>query len=83
MFLTFEGYLKPEVGDHLRISCLFKGVVQDVYKVEILQVSECLDEPDTVLIQVKKIIPVPDVKAEWISALWDGVYAVASGRSIH
>ena len=30
MFLTFEGYLKPEVGDHLRISCLFNGVVQEV-----------------------------------------------------
>lgn len=83
MFLTFEGYLKPEVGDHLRISCLFKGVVQDVYKVEISQVSECVDEPDTVLIQVKKIVNVPEVKAERISALWDGAYAVSSGRSIH
>ncbi|MBY4840994.1 hypothetical protein [Pantoea sp. DY-5] len=83
MFLTFEGYLKPEVGDHLRISCLFKGIVQDVYKVEISQVSECVDEPDTVLIQVKKIINVPDVKAERISALWGGAYAVSSGRSIH
>ena len=83
MFLTFEGYLKPEVGDHLRISCLFKGVVQDVYKVEISQVSECVDEPDTVLIQVKKIITVADVKAERISALWDGAYAVSSGRLIH
>lgn len=83
MFLTFEGYLKPEVGDHLRISCLFKDVVQDVYKVEITQVSECVDEPATVLIQVKKIINVPDTRSERISALWDGAYAVSSGRSIH
>lgn len=52
MFLTFEGYIKPEVGDHLRISCLFKGVVQDVYKVEILQVFDCFDETDTVLIKI-------------------------------
>lgn len=83
MFLTFDGYLKPEVGDHLRISCLFKGVVQDVYKVEISEVSECVDEPETVLVHVKKIINVPDVKAERISALWDGAYAISSGRSMH
>lgn len=83
MFLTFEGYLKPEVGDHLRISCLFKGVVQDVYKVEISQVSECVDEPETVLIQVKKIMNVPGVEAGRINALWDGAYALSIGRSIH
>lgn len=83
MFLTFEGYLKPEIGDHLRIGCLFKGVVQDVYKVEISQVSECVEEPDTVLIQVKKIINVTDVKAERISTLWDGAYAASGVRSIH
>ncbi|MGX9243393.1 hypothetical protein ACWXWB_19475 [Pantoea dispersa] len=83
MFLTFEGYLKPEVGDHLRISCLFKGIVQDIYKVEISKVSECVDEPETVLIQVKMIINVPDVKAERINSLWDGAYAASSGRSVH
>ncbi|OSN07223.1 hypothetical protein AU510_06345 [Lonsdalea britannica] len=83
MFLTFEGYLKPAAGDHLRISYLFKGVVQDVYKVEITQVPECVDEPETVLIQVKRIINVPDVKSECISALWDGACAVSSGRTIH
>jgi hypothetical protein len=54
MFLTFEGYLKPEVGDHLRISCLFKGVVQDVYTVEISEVCDCENEPQTVLIRIKE-----------------------------
>lgn len=52
MFLTFDGYLKPEIGDHLRISCLFKGVVRDVYTVVIAKVLDCVDEPDTVLIQI-------------------------------
>lgn len=52
MFLTYEGYLKPELGDHLRISCMFKGVVQDTYTVIISQISECADEADTVLIRV-------------------------------
>lgn len=52
MFLTFEGYMKPDVGDELRISCLFKGVIRDVYTVIISQVSECIDEPETVLIQI-------------------------------
>ncbi|WP_097095619.1 hypothetical protein [Candidatus Pantoea floridensis] len=52
MFLTYEGYLKPELGDHLRISCMFKGVVQDTYTVVISQISECADEVDTVLIRV-------------------------------
>jgi hypothetical protein len=51
MFLTFDGYTKPDVGDHLRISCLFKGVVRDVYTVIISQVSDCVDESDTVLIR--------------------------------
>lgn len=53
MFLTFEGYLKPEVGDHLRVSCLFKGVVRDVYTVVIAKVLDCVDEPETVLIQIE------------------------------
>lgn len=53
MFLTFNGYLKPEVGDHLRISCLFKGVVRDVYTVEVANVLDCVDEPDLVLIQIR------------------------------
>lgn len=52
MFLTFEGYLKPEVGDHLRISCLFKGVVQDVYTAVLDDVANCLDDKDTVLIKL-------------------------------
>jgi len=52
MFLTFEGYIKPDVGDHLRITCLFKGVVRDVYTVIISHISECVDEPETVLIQI-------------------------------
>lgn len=56
MFLTFEGYLKPEIGDHLRISCLFRGVVQDVYTVEISDVLDCNDEPLTVLIRINKNI---------------------------
>lgn len=53
MFLTFKGYEKPEVGDHLRISCMFKGVVRDVFISKISQVRECVDEPETVLIQLK------------------------------
>lgn len=53
MFLTFEGYLKPEIGDHLRISCLFKGVVRDVYTVVIAKVLDCVDEPETVLVQIE------------------------------
>lgn len=60
MFLTFDGYLKPEVGDHLRISCLFRGVVRDVYTVVIAQVSDCIDEPETVLIQIKSQQKVDD-----------------------
>lgn len=42
----------PEIGDHLRISCSFRGVVRDVYTVYITKVSKCLDETDTVLIQI-------------------------------
>lgn len=53
MFLTFKGYLKPEVGDHLRISCLFKDIVRDVYTVAITKISDCMDEPEMVLIQVE------------------------------
>lgn len=52
MFLTYKGYLKPEIGDHLRIKCSFKGVVRDEYVFEIRKISECLDEEDTVLIQI-------------------------------
>lgn len=52
MFLTFEGYSKPEVGDQLRVSCLFKGVVRDVYTVAISRVSDCIEEPETVLISI-------------------------------
>lgn len=54
MFLTYEGYVKPEIGDHLRISCVFKGVVRDVYIVVISQICECVDEKDTVLIRYEK-----------------------------
>lgn len=54
MFLTYEGYVKPEIGDHLRISCMFKGVVRDVYTVVISQICECADEKDTVLIRYEK-----------------------------
>lgn len=53
MFLTFDGFTKPDVGDHLRISCLYKGVVRDRYTVVILKISECADEPETVLISVE------------------------------
>lgn len=60
MFLSFGGYLKPEVGDHLRISCLFKGVVRDVYTVVVSKVLDCVDEPDTVLIQIKPYQKVED-----------------------
>ncbi|MDU6431712.1 MAG: hypothetical protein E6556_01845 [Pantoea sp.] len=52
MFLTFDGYLKPMVGDHLRINCLFKGVVRDVCTVVIVEVCDCVDEPETVLIRI-------------------------------
>lgn len=52
MFLTFEGYLKPEIGDQLRISCMFKKVVQDSYSMVITRVADCYDEPYTVLIGV-------------------------------
>lgn len=55
MFLTFDGFIRPEIGDHLRISCLFQGVVRDVYTVKITQVSDCVDEPETVLIQIQHI----------------------------
>jgi hypothetical protein len=57
MFLNFEGYMMPETGDHLRISCTFKGVTQDVYTVCINKVSECCDEPETVLIQIAPLSP--------------------------
>lgn len=57
MFLTYEGYLKPDVGDRLRISCLFKGVVQEFYTVVIAQLSDCVDEGNTVLIRIKKCEP--------------------------
>lgn len=52
MFLTFDGFMKPNIGDHLRISCMYKGVVRDVYIVVIQQVSESVADPDTVLIRV-------------------------------
>lgn len=52
MFLTFDGFDKPNVGDQLRISCQFKGVVRDVCTVVIAQMCDCVDEPDTILIQV-------------------------------
>lgn len=55
MFLTFDGYLKPEVGDHLRIGCLFKGIVQDSYTVKIIDIAECVDEQHTVLIRVNNL----------------------------
>lgn len=55
MFLTFDGYMKPDVGDHLRISCLFRGVVRDIYTVMISKLSDCIDEPETVLIQIQHI----------------------------
>lgn len=55
MFLTFDGYLKPEVGDRVRISCLFKGVVRDAYTVVISKVLDCVGEPETVLVQVEKM----------------------------
>lgn len=83
MFLTFDGFMKPGIGDHLRISCMFKGVVRDVYTVEISQVSECIDEPETVLIQVKKITTTPAVTADRLPSLWDGAYSVAAERAIH
>lgn len=54
MFLSFDGFIKPDVGDHLRISCMFKGVVRDVYIVEIAQVCDCYDEPQNVLIRIEK-----------------------------
>lgn len=54
MFLTFVGFIKPDVGDHLRISCIFKGIVRDVYTVEIAQVCDCVDEPHTVLIRIEQ-----------------------------
>ncbi len=54
MFLTFDGFMKPDIGDHLRISCIFKGVVRDVYTVVIEQVCDCIDEPGTVLICIEK-----------------------------
>ena len=40
VFLTFEGFFKPEIGDHLCISCLFKSVVRDVYMVVIAKVLD-------------------------------------------
>ncbi|WP_343464644.1 hypothetical protein [Pantoea sp.] len=64
MFLTFDGYLKPEVGDHLRISCLFKGVVRDVYTVVIAQISDCVDEADTVLIRITPKLKPAQIRAE-------------------
>ncbi|MFJ5161988.1 hypothetical protein ACIP6T_22715 [Pantoea sp. NPDC088449] len=54
MFLTYEGYVKPEIGDHLRISCMFKGVVRDVYTVVISEICECVDEENTVLVRYEK-----------------------------
>ncbi|KTR97868.1 hypothetical protein NS375_17700 [Pantoea dispersa] len=54
MFLTFDGFMKPDVGDHLRISCMFKGVVREVYTVVIIDMADCVDEPSTVLIRVEE-----------------------------
>lgn len=64
MFLTFDGFDKPNVGDHLRISCMFKGVVRDIYTVLISKVCDCIDEPGTVLIKVGKI-EASDFKGEF------------------
>jgi len=61
MFLTFEGYMKPEIDDQLRISCLFKGIVRDVYIVVISQLLDCIDEPDTVLIRIEDVNTPHDV----------------------
>lgn len=55
MFLSYDGYQRPDIGDQLRISCVFKDVVRDVYTVEIILVSECVNENDTVLIKVSSI----------------------------
>lgn len=54
MFLTFDGFIKPDVGDHLRISCMFKGG-REAYTVVIAQVCDCVDEPETVLLRIEKI----------------------------
>lgn len=58
MFLTFDGFMRPDVGDQLRINCMFKGVVRDVYTVLIAQVCDCIDEPETVLISVSAPMPI-------------------------
>lgn len=70
MFLSFGGFVKPQVGDHLRINCMFKGVKRDAYTVVIAQVSDCLDEPKTVLIQVTNdmgglLSPIDHVQSSW------------------
>lgn len=54
MFLNFNVFERPSVGDNVRVSCLFKGVVCDVLTVVIVQVCECIDEPETVLIRINK-----------------------------
>lgn len=52
IFLDFEGYPAPQIGDHIRISCVYKGVVRDVLTLNIKAISECFNEPYTVLIKV-------------------------------
>lgn len=64
MFLTFDGFIKPDIGDHLRISCVYKGVVRDVCTVIILQVCDCADEPETVLLQVENELKVTSETAK-------------------
>lgn len=55
MFLTFEGYSAPEVGDKIRINCIFKGVIRDACTLYIISVMDCIDEPYTVLIKVGEL----------------------------
>jgi len=64
MFLTFEGFAKPNIGDHLRISCVFKGLVRDTYTVLIAQVCDCDDEPETVLLRIENNLPVLSVPVQ-------------------
>ncbi|WP_210452335.1 hypothetical protein [Pantoea ananatis] len=81
MFLTFEGYLKPEVGDHLRISCLFKDIVRDVYTVVITKIFDCMDETETVLIQVE--VPSTDKLTKTFEGVHSPFEQLTSSKVLH
>lgn len=56
MYLTYSGFSKPVSGDHLRISCVYQGVVRDVITIKIISVVVSVEVIDTVLIKVDGLL---------------------------